>query len=107
VSLQDLFLHIFPDARFLPLSHLQHNGPERYLRQLYQNVSCRARRGVYPSRSLFLRLRGRHVDQSVPTTGRVYARHRHTLRLGSARRVSYSDGQLTGRRLTSYGTYSR
>ena len=82
------------------MQDLPHNGTQRHLCELYQNLPPRPRRGVHSPRQIFLWLRGRHSEQPVSLTGRAHPGHGHTLWLCRAHRISHAASQLTSADLT-------
>lgn len=76
------------------MPNLQHNGSQRDLCELYQNVSSRTRCWIYSTWSILLRLWSRNIAQSVPTAGRVYPGYRHSLLQCGTDWVAHTNGQL-------------
>ena len=84
------------------MQDLPHNGAQRHLCKLYQNLPPRPRRGVHSPRQILLWLRGRHSEQPVSLTGWTHPGHRHTLWLCSPHRISHAASQLTSADLTHH-----
>ena len=84
------------------MQDLPHNGAQRHLCKLYQNLPPRPRRGVHSPWQILLWLWGGHSEQPVSLTGWTHPGHRHTLWLCSPHRISHAASQLTSADFTHH-----